>query len=72
MIAKERLYLSIRGQVVREGDPTAASLLVGVGGTVPVEYIAQVESLEAPLPEVKAEEPAENKAVAAPPKAKRK
>lgn len=65
MIATVRLYVSARGRVVLEGDPAAASLLVGVGGTVPVEYLAEVEALlaEPSVPVAKAEKPVADKAI---------
>lgn len=33
----ERLYLTAKGEVVKEGDPRAASLLVGAGGQLSAE-----------------------------------
>ena len=33
----ERLYLNAKGEVVKEGDPKATSLLVGEGGQISAE-----------------------------------
>lgn len=69
MIANERLYLTADGRIVREGDPAAASLLVGAGATVPVEYEAAVAALSEPEPDAypavlqKAEKPVADKAI---------
>ena len=39
MIARERLFWdSSRRRIVKENDPAAAFLLVGVGGVVPKEW----------------------------------
>jgi hypothetical protein len=72
--ADERLYLDANGNVVKEGDPNAATLLVGVGGQLSDEDArryglaskaktepAEEKSVNEPRPN-KAKAPAENKA----------
>ena len=59
--ATERVYLTANGRIVREGDPAAAFLLVGVGQTVPEEYEAAYTALIEPA--AKAEKPVADKAV---------
>ena len=61
MIATVRAYRTADGRVVHEGDPAAASLLVGVGQTVPDEYEAAYTALIEPA--AKAEKPVADKAV---------
>lgn len=60
--AAERLYLDKDGNLVREGDPTKASLLVGVGGQLSDEDAARYGLLDAPAEKAKSA-PTENKAV---------
>jgi pyruvate/2-oxoglutarate dehydrogenase complex dihydrolipoamide acyltransferase (E2) component len=67
-IATERLYLDKDGKVVKADDPNRASLLVGVGGRLPIERAEELGltgdmTLEENPKEVK---PGENKMVAGP------
>jgi 2-oxoglutarate dehydrogenase E2 component (dihydrolipoamide succinyltransferase) len=69
-IATERLYLDKDGKVVKADDPARASLLVGVGGRLPIERAEELGltgdmTLEE-NPKEKAFAAAENKAVAGP------
>lgn len=66
--ADRRLYLDKNGKVVEEGDPTKATLLVGVGGMIPEDRARALGLLE----EKAKTEPAENKARKAAPENKAK
>jgi hypothetical protein len=57
--ATERLYLDADGKVVKADDPKRRSLLVGVGGTMPMDRARALGLVAEP----KAEQPAANKAV---------
>ena len=77
--ATERVYLTANGRIVREGDPAAASLLVGVGGQVPAEHEAAYRALVGePEPDAypavlrKAKKPVADKAIHKAPKNKRR
>lgn len=67
MKADQRLYRTADDEVVAEGDPRAAFLLVNVGKDVPEEYEAKAAKLlkKAAPAEDKAVRSAPNKAVAA-------
>lgn len=67
-IATERLYLDKAGKVVKEGDPTKETLLVGAGGMLPMEQARALGLIE----EKAKPEPAENKAKASAPANKAK
>lgn len=70
MTATHRAYLTANGRIVREGDPAAAFLLVGIGQVVPAEHEAAYKALfTEPEPDAypavlqKAEKPTEDKAI---------
>jgi pyruvate/2-oxoglutarate dehydrogenase complex dihydrolipoamide acyltransferase (E2) component len=69
-IATERLYLDKDGKVVKADDPNRASLLVGVGGRLPIERAEELgltgEMTLEDNPQEKAITRAENKAVSGP------
>lgn len=60
--AEERLYLSADGKVVKAGDPSAASLLAGVGDEIPMEQAEALGLVKAAAkPADKSRKAAENK-----------
>lgn len=65
----ERLYLTAKGEVVKEGDPKATSLLVGAGGQVSAAD-AEKYGLLAEAPKAEAE--VEAKAAKRPPRSTEK
>lgn len=69
--AEKRLYLNSDNQIVEEGDPSAARLLVAEGDTIPLtearKYgLVDEDEDDAPNPVAKALKAAENKAVEGP------
>lgn len=62
--AKERLYRTIDGDVVLEGDPNAAFLLAAVGDEIPEGYSAPRKAADKSAD--KAESAPANKAAAKP------
>lgn len=60
-IATERLYRTVDGRVVREGDPAAACLLCAEGDEIPAGFDAPVKKQAAPAPNNKQAAPAPNK-----------
>ena len=79
MISDRRLFLTATGEVVEDGDPDAATLLVGKGCTVDNDTARRLGLIETPKawqptpvdklvykqpkPESKAMKPGENKAI---------
>jgi hypothetical protein len=64
--ADRRLYLNAEGKVVEADDPTRASLLVGQGGTLPLDQaqrlgLVDAEEKAAKAPANKAKAPVDNK-----------
>lgn len=41
-VSEERLYLTNEGEIVREGDPRSAFLLVGAGGTIDYRMVIKL------------------------------
>jgi hypothetical protein len=65
--AEERLYLDADGNVVKEGDPKAATLLVGAGGQLSDEDARRYGLVQREKPAEDAEQPAtDEKAQTAP------
>ncbi len=66
--SEKRLYLTAEGKVVEEGDPNAATLLVGIGGQLSDEDAERygltgkaTDEKAKPAPANKAKTPTENK-----------
>jgi hypothetical protein len=66
-----RLYLTADGHVVEEGDPRAATLLVGAGGELDAAEAERLGLLAPPAAKAVAEPPA-TKHVEAPPTTKQR
>lgn len=62
--ADRRLYLDKDGKVVEADDPTRQSLLVAVGGTIPLADAERYGLVTVKVAEVKAKPAAANKAKA--------
>jgi hypothetical protein len=70
-VADRRLYLDKDGNVVEEGDPTRATLLVGEGGTLTLERAQSLGLVDENGEAVKAKaKPSANKARKAAPENK--
>lgn len=56
-VASQRLFRTVDGRVVPEGDPESAFLLAGVGDEIPAEFEHAAKAMSAP-PNKAAKQPA--------------